>query len=60
MAFYFELYFKLLGKKLEEYKIKRHNRYNIDEKGFLIGMLTKAKQVFSKAIFALGKIKNTI
>jgi hypothetical protein len=32
----------------------------MDKKGFLIGMLTKAKRVFSKAVFTSGKIKNTI
>ena len=32
----------------------------MDEKGFLLGMLTKAKQVFTKAAFESGKIKNTI
>ena len=59
-GFYFKLYFKLLGKKIEEYKIKRHNRYNIDEKGFLVSMLIRVKRVFSKAVFKLGKIKNII
>ena len=28
----------------------------MDKKGFLVGMLIKAKRVFSKAIFKLGKI----
>jgi len=43
-----------------EYKIESSNIYNMDEKGFLVGMLTKAKQVFSKAIFKSGKIKYII
>jgi len=32
----------------------------MDEKGFLVGILTKAKRVFSKAAFKLGKIKYII
>ena len=37
-----------------------YNLYNIDEKGFLVGMLIKAKRVFSKAVFELEKITYTI
>lgn len=32
----------------------------MDKKGFLVGILLKAKRVFSKAAFKLGKIKHTI
>jgi len=49
-----------LAKKIKKYKIERQNTYNMDEKGFLLDMLTKAKQVFTKAAFESGKIKNTI
>jgi len=32
----------------------------MDKKGFLLGILIRVKQVFSKAAFKLGKIKNII
>lgn len=39
----YEHYFDLMGRKMEEYKIKPWLMYNVDEKGFLIGVLTKTK-----------------
>ncbi|KAF2840987.1 hypothetical protein M501DRAFT_1010150 [Patellaria atrata CBS 101060] len=35
-AFYYALYFKLLARKIEQYRVKIPNIWNIDEKGFLI------------------------
>ena len=34
---------------MEEYKIQPENTYNMDEKGFLIGVLQKTKRVWSKS-----------
>ncbi|KAF2824492.1 hypothetical protein CC86DRAFT_421063, partial [Ophiobolus disseminans] len=34
--------------------------YNIDEKGFLIGVLSKMKRVFSKSAFEEGKLRHII
>lgn len=42
------LYFELLAQKVHEYDTQAENIYNMDEKGFLIGNLTKGKQIFSK------------
>ena len=44
-------------KKIDEYNISLQNLYNIDEKGFLIGVLYQIKRVFSKEVFKKGKIK---
>jgi hypothetical protein len=44
----FETYFSVVGKKMEEYNILPENIYNMDEKGFLLGRVTKAKCVFPK------------
>ena len=41
------MYFNLLHQKMEEYKIEPRNKYNIDEKGFLVGVISKSKQIFS-------------
>jgi hypothetical protein len=52
----FERYFLVVGKKVEEYNILPENTYNMDEKGFLLGKITKAKRVFPKDLKASGKL----
>ena len=47
-AYKYMLYFELLAQKVHEYDTQAENIYNMDEKGFLIGNLTKGKQIFSK------------
>jgi hypothetical protein len=44
----YKLYFDLLHHKIEEYEIEQSNTYNMDEKGFMIGVLGRSKRVFSK------------
>lgn len=36
---------------MKEYEIKPENTYNMDEKGVLIGFLTKAKRIVAKAVY---------
>jgi hypothetical protein len=44
-----QLYFELLHSKISKYNISPDQIYNMDEKGFLIRVLSKSKRVFSKA-----------
>jgi hypothetical protein len=44
----YSLYFDLLYRKMLEYKILLRNTYNIDKKGFIIGVVSRSKRVFSK------------
>jgi hypothetical protein len=44
----YELYFNLLHGKIEEYGVLPANTYNIDEKGFIIGVTGRSKRVFSR------------
>ena len=44
----YEAYFKLLHNKMREYKIEEENVYNMDEKGFLMGITGRSKRVFSR------------
>ncbi|KAI1676182.1 DDE-1 multi-domain protein [Pyrenophora tritici-repentis] len=44
----YEAYFDLLHQKLEEYCLDAGDVYNIDEKGFLIGIVGTGKRIFSK------------
>ena len=47
-AFKYSLYFDSLKQKMEEYDIQPEDTYNMDEKGFLIRILSKCKRIFSK------------
>ncbi|EDU46179.1 conserved hypothetical protein [Pyrenophora tritici-repentis Pt-1C-BFP] len=40
-----------LDRKMEEHKIERRLTFNMDEKGFLIGVQNKSKRVFSKPVW---------
>jgi hypothetical protein len=53
----YSLYFELLRSKISQYDIKPCNMYNMDEKGCLLGILTRSKRVFSKRLYEEGKIK---
>ena len=45
----YKLFYKLLKKKIKKYKIKVHNIYNIDKKGFFIGVFNKGKRIYTKS-----------
>jgi hypothetical protein len=53
----YKLYFDLLIDKISQYNIEPRNIYNIDKKGFMLGVLTRSKQVFSRRLYKEGKIK---
>jgi hypothetical protein len=44
----YELYFELLHQKIAEYQLEARDIFNMDEKGFLIGIVGRSKRVFSK------------
>jgi hypothetical protein len=43
----YALYFDLLHSKMREYNVQPSNCYNMNKKGFMIGVLGCPKQVFS-------------
>ncbi|KAI1507231.1 Tc5 transposase DNA-binding domain containing protein [Pyrenophora tritici-repentis] len=47
----YKLYFDLLHKKIGEYKIRPGDIYNMDEKGFLIGVTGRSKRVFGRRMW---------
>ncbi|SMR41372.1 unnamed protein product [Zymoseptoria tritici ST99CH_1E4] len=59
-AHQFQSYYDLLKSKIEQYNIEPQNTYNMDEKGFLIGMLQKTKRVFTKDHFKSGRLVGNI
>ena len=46
----YELYFNLLHSKIVEHGIDKRNTYNMDEKGFFVGIANRRKRIFSKAV----------
>ncbi|KAF2836603.1 putative pogo transposable element [Patellaria atrata CBS 101060] len=59
-AFYYALYFELLARKIEQYRVKIPNIWNMDEKGFLMGILQKQRRYFSKAYYETGALKHVL
>jgi hypothetical protein len=47
----YKLYFKLLQSKIQEYNVEARPPYNIDEKGFMIGVTGRSKRIFSRRLW---------
>jgi hypothetical protein len=56
----YSLYFDLLQQKISQYDIEPCNTYNMDEKGFLLGITSRSKRVFSRQMFKSKKIRQAI
>jgi hypothetical protein len=52
----YNLYFHLLHSKMSEYNFEAENTYNMDEKGFLIGITTRSERVFSTALWETKEV----
>ena len=59
-AFKYTLYFELLKRKIEQYSIDSRHIYNMDEKGFLMGVLSKSKRLFSRRQYERGKVRHIL
>jgi hypothetical protein len=46
----YRLYFDLIYSKMREYNVEPRHTYNMDEKGFLIGILSHSKRAFSRQL----------
>jgi hypothetical protein len=57
-AWKYILYFELRSWKIEKYNLIPEQVYNIDEKGFMIGINTKEKRIFSWCKYELGEHKH--
>ena len=44
----YRLYFELLHRKITQYHLEARDIYNMDEKGFLIGLIGRGKRIFSR------------
>jgi hypothetical protein len=53
-------YFDLLHGKMVERRIQKRLSYNMDEKGFMIGVEGRSKRIFSKAVWEKGGGRHAI
>lgn len=56
----YESYFNLLSTKMHEYHVQPKDIYNMDEKGFMLGVTGRSKRVFSKQMYDHGGYKKVI
>jgi hypothetical protein len=56
----YKLYFDLLHFKIKEHEVEQRNTYNMDEKGFMIGVLGRTKRVFSKSVWVKKGVRAPI
>ena len=52
----YEYYFELVKQKMQQYDVQACDTYNMDEKGFLISFLTKAKRIFLKDVVIIKRL----
>jgi hypothetical protein len=45
-----KVYFEQLGSKIDFYEVELEHTYNMDEKGFFVGITSRSKRVFSRTV----------
>jgi hypothetical protein len=56
----YSLYFDLLQDKITHYSVEPRHTYNMDEKGFLIGITGRSKRVFSRKMWERKEVRAAI
>jgi hypothetical protein len=56
----YRLYFDLLHSKMREYNILPRHTYNMDEKGFLTGVIGRTLRIFSKRMWGKGEVRASL
>jgi hypothetical protein len=56
----YRLYFRLLHSKINQYYIDPRHTYNMDEKGFLIGILSRLKRIFSRRMWENKEVRASL
>jgi hypothetical protein len=56
----YEQYFELLQYKLTQYEIEPAHIYNMDEKGFMRGILGRSKRIFSKEAYKRKRVRSSL
>jgi hypothetical protein len=53
----YKLYFELLQQKITQYSLEPEHTYNMDEKGFAIGVLGRSKRIFSRRQYEKKEVR---
>ena len=53
----YKLHFDLLHRRIKHYNVAPSNTYNVDEKGFLIGVIDRSERVFSRRQWEKKEVK---
>jgi hypothetical protein len=56
----YSLYFSLLRDKIDQYGVEARHIYNMDEKGFMLGIVSPSRRIFSKASYKGIRGRSTI
>jgi hypothetical protein len=56
----YRLYFQLLHGKIDQYQIDPRHTYNMDEKGFLIGIVGRSKRIFSRRMWEKKEVRASL
>lgn len=56
----YELYFKLLQEKIKQHQVETQNIYNMDEKGFLLGITSRTKRIFDRPLYQSKAVRQAI
>ncbi|KAF1360848.1 hypothetical protein EJ07DRAFT_176935 [Lizonia empirigonia] len=56
----YKVYFEQLGSKIDFYEMEPEHTYNMDEKGFMIGVVGRQKRIFSKRQFKKKQFKQML
>jgi hypothetical protein len=59
-AYKYALYFALIGRKIKQYNLGPEQIYNMDEKGFMLGVTTKRKRIFTRRKYELRGYKQHV
>lgn len=55
----YKLYFNMLLVKMAQYSVDPEHTYNMDEKGFMIGVIGRGKRIFSKSLLKDRRLKDS-
>lgn len=53
----YELFYQLLQEAIEDYLITPDNIWNVDEKGFLIGIASKVRRIMTREAYERGRVR---
>lgn len=56
----YRLYFELLHQKMDQYNVEPAHTYNMDEKGFAIGVTGRSKRIFDKQLYGKKQFRQSL